>query len=192
MVLEVRGGGVIPLPYLIEKQRYNLTDEIIERLRHYKDFDDLKKAIEKEDANNDLVIEILDQNVSMIDDDSKKTAKVKLQAREPRENPKDVLQPKKKSLHEDTDEDQKSSLPTPYIVKGDGQITIKIVSPEKRDKFLAGHHTLRSGKAVMSAETEDAAQTAEHSDKAVDQDKGTNQDKEKSSGEDKKSIFLSR
>ncbi len=192
MVLEVRGGGVIPLPYLIEKQRYNLTDEIIERLRHYKDFDDLKKAIEKEDANNDLVIEILDQNVSMIDDDGKKTAKVKLQAKEPRENPKDVLQPKKKGLHEDTDEDQKSSLPTPYIVKGDGQITIKIVSPEKRDKFLAGHHTLRSGKAVMSAETEDAAQTAEHSDKAVDQDKGTNQDKDKSSGEDKKSTFLSR
>ena len=33
MVLEVRGGGVIPLPYLIEKQRYNLTDEIVQRLR---------------------------------------------------------------------------------------------------------------------------------------------------------------
>ena len=61
MVLEVRGGGVIPLPYLIEKQRYNLTDEIIKRLRRYKDFDALKKEIDKEDSNNDLVIEILDQ-----------------------------------------------------------------------------------------------------------------------------------
>lgn len=47
MVLEVRGGGVIPLPYLIEKQRYNLTDEIIERLRQYKDFADLKRLLNR-------------------------------------------------------------------------------------------------------------------------------------------------
>ena len=191
MVLEVRGGGVIPLPYLIERQRYNLTDEIIERLRHYKDFDELKKAIEKEDANNDLVIEVLDQNVSMIDDGKTKTSKVKLQAKEAQESPKDVLKPKKNGLHDDTDkDDQKSSIPTPYIVKGDGQLTIKIVTPEKRDRFLAAHHTLQSAKAVISAEDDDTADTADQTDKKDtdnQSDAGKNQ-KEKPS-QDKKNIF---
>ena len=40
-MLEIRGGGVIPLPYLIQQQKYNLTDEIISRLQTYKDFNDL-------------------------------------------------------------------------------------------------------------------------------------------------------
>lgn len=77
-VLEIRGGGVIPLPYLIEKQKYNLTDEIIERLHQYKDFNALKKDIETEDANNDLVIEILNQNVSMISGGNEKIKKEKI------------------------------------------------------------------------------------------------------------------
>ena len=179
------------MPYLIERQRYNLTDEIIERLRHYKDFDELKKAIEKEDANNDLVIEVLDQNVSMIDDGKTKTSKVKLQAKEAQESPKDVLKPKKNGLHDDTDkDDQKSSIPTPYIVKGDGQLTIKIVTPEKRDRFLAAHHTLQSAKAVISAEDDDTADTADQTDKKDtdnQSDAGKNQ-KEKPS-QDKKNIF---
>ncbi|MFR6110384.1 MAG: hypothetical protein ACLUIQ_02470 [Dialister invisus] len=28
-VLEVRGGGVVPLPYLLQQQKYNLTEEIL-------------------------------------------------------------------------------------------------------------------------------------------------------------------
>lgn len=179
MVLEVRGGGVIPLPYLIEKQRYNLTDEIIERLRQYKDFADLKKAIEQEDANNDLVIEILEQNVSMVDDGKTKAKKVKIQQSEVEEVPKDVVQPKKSGLHEDTKEDAKSSISTPYIVKGDGQITIKVVSPAKRDRFLASHHVLQPGKATMSAQDDDETPSSEskkdtgHTDKGNDEKKSS-------------------
>ena len=93
MVLEVRGGGVIPLPYLIEKQRYNLTDEIVQRLRHYKDFNELKKEIEKEDANNDLVIEILSQGVSMINESGTKVKKEKIRGKEPGTSAKDVIKP---------------------------------------------------------------------------------------------------
>ena len=88
MTLEVRGGGVIPLPYLIEKQRYNLTDEIVQRLRHYKDFKELKKEIEKEDANNDLVIEILSQGVSMINENGTKVRKEKIRGKEPGTRPR--------------------------------------------------------------------------------------------------------
>ena len=153
MILEVRGGGVIPLPYLIEKQRYNLTDEILERLRTYKDFADLKKAIESEDANNDLVIEILEPGVSMIDNDSEPVAKEKIRGKEPPVQNKNIIKPNKQKLNEDTSkENAKSSIPTPYIVKGDGQITIKVVSPGQRDAFLAKHHRLNEAKAVINEE----------------------------------------
>ena len=59
MMPEVRGGGVIPLPYLLEQQKYNLSDEVLDRLRTYKNFDDLQKNIMDEDQNNQVVIEIL-------------------------------------------------------------------------------------------------------------------------------------
>jgi hypothetical protein len=156
MTLEVRGGGVMPLPYLIEKQRYNLTDEIIERLRHYKDFDQLKKEIEKDEANNDLVVEILDTDVSMINSGSKKAPKEKIQGKETPSGSQDVIKPKKKGLVDETDLDKKSTMPTPYIVLGDGQITIKVVSTAERDAFMAkSHNTLVGGKAVISDEAED-------------------------------------
>ena len=158
MVLEIRGGGVIPLPYLIEKQRYNLTDEILERLRHYKDFADLKKTIEGEDANNDLVIEILQQGVSMIDDGGEKVVKEKIRGKEPPVQNKDIVKPDKRGLNDTGDrEDAKSSIATPYIVKGDGQITIKVVSPVERDAFLAKNHQLNEAKAVISEEADEAA-----------------------------------
>lgn len=158
MVLEVRGGGVVPLPYLIEKQRYNLTDEILERLRHYKDFAELKKEIEGEDANNDLVIEILDPNVSMINDGSKKAKKTKIRGKEPDAGNKDIIKPGKHALNEDAKKEAKSSIATPYIVKGDGQITIKVVSTAQRDAYLSKNHELNEAKAVISDEAEDVTQ----------------------------------
>ena len=78
MMLEVRGGGVIPLPYLLEQQKYNLSDEVLDRLRTYKNFDDLQKNIMDEDQNNQVVIEILNPNVSMIskEDDGRESAEI--------------------------------------------------------------------------------------------------------------------
>lgn len=74
--MEVRGGGVVPLPYVLEKQKYNLTDEIIRRLKTYKDFDELFKEIQDTDTNNQIVVEFLEDGVSMVNDGSSaKTAK---------------------------------------------------------------------------------------------------------------------
>ena len=78
-VLEVRGGGVVPLPYVFEKQKYNLTDEIIRRLKTYKDFNEFYKELLTTDSNQQIVVEILDSGVSMVDSEgtsSKKTAKI--------------------------------------------------------------------------------------------------------------------
>ena len=195
MVLEVRGGGVIPLPYLIEKQRYNLTDEIVQRLRHYKDFNELKKEIEKEDANNDLVIEILSQGVSMINESGTKVKKEKIRGKEPGTSAKDVIKPGKHNIGDENLNDAKSSIPTPYIVKGDGQITIKVVTPEKRDAYLAKNHNINEAKAVIGEENDGSSQDDElvKADKSSDDNKDTTKkddkgsDKKPDKGQDKKS-----
>ena len=40
--------GEIPLPYVLEKQKYNLTDEILRRLKIHKDFNELYDEIQKQ------------------------------------------------------------------------------------------------------------------------------------------------
>ncbi len=157
MVLEVRGGGIVPLPYLIQKQQYNLTDEILERLRTYKDFSDLKKKIEGEDSNNQIVIEILEQNVSMVNDEKTKATKVKIEGKEPVKPNKELLKPKKHLLNDgDEDEAVKATVDTPYIVKGDGQITIKVMTPAKRDAEIAKRKkSHQEGKVSLAESTEE-------------------------------------
>lgn len=135
VTLEVRGGGVIPLPYVIEKQRYNLTDEIIKRLRKYTDFDHLRSAIEKEDTNNEIVIEILKTGISMIDSDAPGNKKQKLQEQEKNNAPVKLAKSKDDSVLEDDDK-SKSKVVMPYVITGDGQITIKIMTTQDRDKAL--------------------------------------------------------
>ena len=182
MVLEIRGGGVIPLPYLIEKQRYNLTDEIIERLRHYKDFQELKKEIETEDANNDLVIEILEQNVSMINGSNEKVPKEKIRGKEPVKDTAGIVKPDKQGLNE-ADKTPKSSIQTPYIVLGDGQITIKVVTPKKRDEYMAKNHQINEAKAVISEDANSAA----HGDEMIQHDQGQNNKNQTSTTDETKS-----
>lgn len=182
MVLEIRGGGVIPLPYLIEKQRYNLTDEIIERLRHYKDFQELKKEIETEDANNDLVIEILEQNVSMINGSNEKVPKEKIRGKEPVKDTAGIVKPDKQGLNE-ADKTPKSSIQTPYIVLGDGQITIKVVTPKKRDEYMAKNHQINEAKAVISEDANSAAQ----GDEMIQHDQGQNNKNQTSTTDETKS-----
>ena len=68
--LEVRGGGEIPLPYVLEKQKYNLTDEVLRRLKVYKDFNDLFDELQKTDTNNQIVVEILEDGVSLVNEEA--------------------------------------------------------------------------------------------------------------------------
>ena len=161
-------------------------DEIVQRLRHYKDFNELKKEIEKEDANNDLVIEILSQGVSMINESDTKVSKEKIRGKEPGTSAKDVVKPSKHSVGDDNKSDAKSSIATPYIVKGDGQITIKVVTPEKRDAFLAKNHNINEAKAIIGDESDGASQDDElvKSDK-TDDSKDT--DKKKKRREEQRS-----
>ena len=141
--LEVRGGGEIPLPYILEKQKYNLTDEILRRLKVYKDFDDLFDELQKTDTNNQIVVEILEDGISLVNEEAstKSVKKAKLQGVEDKPSPGDV---KKKKDNEDLgdgkDDDKKNdktAVDTEYIVQGDGQFTIHVMSVKDRDKALA-------------------------------------------------------
>ena len=94
----------------------------------------------------------------MIDDGGEKVVKEKIRGKEPPVQNKDIVKPDKRNLNDTGDrEDAKSSIATPYIVKGDGQITIKVVSPAERDAFLAKNHQLNEAKAVISEEADEAA-----------------------------------
>lgn len=156
MLLEVRGGGVVPLPYLIQQQRFNLTDEILNRIRTYKDFNDLHSKLEGEDQNNQIVVEILDSDVSMISKDEEGGTKTEIQNRKSQENP-DYLKKKSDETVPGSDgeeEKAKSTVDTEYVIYGDGQFSFKVMTPENRDEALKKLAKGREKLTVDMANTE--------------------------------------
>lgn len=163
MMLEVRGGGVIPLPYLLEQQKYNLSDEVLDRLRTYKNFDDLQKNIMDEDQNNQVVIEILDPNVSMIskEDDGKESAEI--QGKKVQDTP-DYLRKEDNKSNKDSDnvEKPRSRADTDYVIYGDGQFTFTVLPEAKRDAALKKMiNSRKKAVAEMHADNENEAQDAD-------------------------------
>lgn len=163
-ILEVRGGGELPLPYLIEKQKYNLTDEIIRRLRNYKDFNEFYKTLKERDQNNQIVAEILDDSISAVDDKETEAKPAELREVEKNPLPSEVKRPEKKEGAADlagagAKEKQSSSIDTEYVIQGDGQFAITVMSPADRDKELARRaKNRRQPKAAASAVIRAAAQ----------------------------------
>mgnify|MGYP007005783218 FL=1 len=143
VTLEVRGGGVVPLPYLLEKQKYNLTDEIIRRLKTYKDFDEFYKELRNTDTNNQIVVEILEDGVSMVEDGEKADTKgAKIDVADETKIPGAVPKGKAKENipgidDKDDKEPYKAKIDTEYVIRGDGQFVLKVMSPADRDKEKA-------------------------------------------------------
>ena len=163
MMLEVRGGGVIPLPYLLEQQKYNLSDEVLDRLRTYKNFDDLQKNIMDEDQNNQVVIEILDPNVSMIskEDDGRESAEI--QGKKVQDTP-DYLHKEDNKSNKDSDnaERPRSRADTDYVIYGDGQFTFTVLPEDKRDAALKKMiNSRKKAVAEMHADNENEAPDAD-------------------------------
>ncbi len=137
--LEVRGGGVIPLPYLFEKQKYNLTDEIVERLKVHKNFDEYFKDLSEDDQNNQIVAEFLADDISMVEESGDKAKKQRLEADE--EDVDDDELPNggkhKKGLKASDDDEKEnneaSRVVVDYVVLGDGQFTVQVVDKKDRD-----------------------------------------------------------
>lgn len=130
---------MIPLPYLLQQQQYNLTDEVLDRVRVYKDFNDLFDKLQKEDQNNQIVAEILDPSVSTINNKtSSSKTKAEITDRDDSDVP-DYLKGRKGNSADHGDmskETVKSSVLTDYVIYGDGQFTFKVTTPEDRDRKL--------------------------------------------------------
>ena len=99
--------------------------------------------LQKTDTNNQIVVEILEDGISLVNEEAstKSVKKAKLQGVEDKPSPGDV---KKKKDNEDLgdgkDDDKKNdktAVDTEYIVQGDGQFTIHVMSVKDRDKALA-------------------------------------------------------
>lgn len=184
MILEVRGGGIMPLPYLIRRQKYNLTSEILERLRTYKNFKDLHGKLQKEDRNNQIVVEILDPEVSTISNEEEGAGDVKIQNQEKPKKPDYIKGPSaEEEEDEDPDTSAKSAVDTEYVIYGDCQFTFKVMRPADRDvelKKLAA----KNAKSTLEMKSK-AAEEKDDEDSADDSKDKKKQDKEKDKTKEK-------
>ena len=189
MILEVRGGGIVPLPYLIRRQKYNLTSEIIERLRTYKNFKDLHGKLQKEDRNNQIVVEILDPEVSTISNEEEGEGDVKIQNQEKPKKPDYIKGPSgQEEEDEDPDTSAKSSVDTEYVIYGDCQFTFKVMRPADRDAELA-KRAKENAKSTLELKTaaaeEKDEEVGEGDSKKKNQAKNQKKDDEKSARKEK-------
>lgn len=125
-----------PLPYLIEQQKYNLSDEILDRLRVYKDFDHLQKVLLNENQNNQIVVEILDPNVSMIAKDETSGSSTEIQGKKIITKPEYLHEREKKTQQNEDKNSSKSYVNTDYVIYGDGQFSFTVLPPDKREEAL--------------------------------------------------------
>lgn len=152
MYLELRGGGVTPLPYLIQQQQYNLTDEIIDRMLTYKDFEDLRSTLEKTDQNNQVVAEILDPNVSMVMKSENAKKRAHLRDKTTQKNPDYLRAGGKDGGIQKKEDVPKSAVDTDYVINGDGQILFQVMTPEKRDQALLRMQQNRNREKSVTAQ----------------------------------------
>ena len=137
--LEVRGGGVIPLPYLFEKQKYNLTDEIVQRLKVHKNFEEYFEDLSEDDQNNQIVAEFLADDISMVEESGDKVKKQRLEADDDDVDDDELPnggKHKKGVKASDDDEKEKNEsarVVVDYVVLGDGQFTVQVVDKKDRD-----------------------------------------------------------
>ena len=162
--LEVRGGGVIPLPYLFEKQKYNLTDEIVERLKVHKNFDEYFKDLSEDDQNNQIVAEFLADDISMVEESGGKAKKQRLEADDADDGDDDlpITGKHKKGLKaSDDDEKEKNEsarVVVDYVVLGDGQFTVNVVDKKDRDHLRKKRIKEKISKLVEKTKAEETDQ----------------------------------
>ena len=188
MILEVRGGGIVPLPYLIRRQKYNLTSEIIERLRTYKNFKDLYGKLQREDRNNQIVVEILDPEVSTISNEEEGEGDVKIQNQEKPKKPEYIKGPSgQEEEDEDPDTSVKSAIDTEYVIYGDCQFTFKVMRPADRDAELA-KRAAKNAKSTLEMKSTAAEEKDKKDDskEKKDQSKESNQEKKDKQKKDDK------
>lgn len=82
--------------------------------------------------------------------------------------PGDIRKPEKSTLDKSDDEEAVSKLVTEYVISGDGQISIEVVAPEKKEKALLrlAKERTQEKKAVISEIVTDKAVKESKEEKA--------------------------
>jgi len=132
MLLEVRGGGMVPLLQLLSKGQG--TDEelvMLYKSKENKKFAEVIKDFVKRDRNNDIVVEILDIDIDELSIDKlpknhneskKQEQSVSQNSNAPiKKDSKDNVTSQKKEQDKD-----KSYISTDYIISGDTQLTVNV------------------------------------------------------------------
>ena len=133
--LEVRGGGETPLPYLIEQQKMNLSDEVLSRLRVYKNFDEFFEKLQNIDSNHQIVVEVLAEGVSVISEDKEEKSGAKLYGSSKKDDAEGYLFDAEKEAVTGEAEDV-LRVDMDSVIKGDGQLSITVVAKEEKQKVI--------------------------------------------------------
>lgn len=143
LILEVRGGGMVPLLQLLSKSQGLAGDLLMLGKPSEKDkkFADVIKEFTKRDRNNDIVVEIAEIDMTAGIGDVLGTAKLKKTDRDSKKPDRSTLEesdiaPKKdlketKGQDKDKQEKAKSFITTDYIIGGDTQIVINVEKAAK-------------------------------------------------------------
>lgn len=132
MTLEVRGGGYVPLLYVMMDA--GLDGDSKQKNRKQRSFEESITEFTNRDRNNDIVVEVLDLGLDNLGGEvpavqSRKT-KVSKAALEP-QLPKFVKPGRKASSGKNDENQSKFHTTTDYIIEGDAQVMVQVTSGKK-------------------------------------------------------------
>lgn len=145
MILEVRGGGMIPLAQLLKRQG---LDEDLFKVRKdkvknkSKSFDSVIKEFTERDRNNDLVVEIFDTSMFNLGPGLQQPKEAKEIQLDTEFEAKLDAKPKKAANSEQSLPDAqkaagdkgKNYITTDYIIDGDYQVTVNVIKDVMKQK----------------------------------------------------------
>lgn len=135
MMLEVRGGGIMPLAQLLRRQSQEEDLRRIDFRPKYKTLEEQIQDFKNRDRNNDLVVEIVDNDFDELGDDltRAKPNSGKSGDDKPRPNsdttakkPGLINNPPADSAFKKTDEKRKFSTTTDYVIDGLTQVMLQV------------------------------------------------------------------
>lgn len=125
MMLEVRGGGLIPLSQLLLR-RQGLDEDLFKpNKKKNKSFEKILKEFSQNDRNNDIVVDILDMTQEDIVEPALAATAAPAAAENKSKGTK--LAATEKKANEAEDAKNKSFLTTDYIIEGDTQLAIPVM-----------------------------------------------------------------
>ncbi|MEG6585097.1 SpoIVB peptidase S55 domain-containing protein [Dendrosporobacter sp. 1207_IL3150] len=126
LMLQVRGGGLVPLTQLLLKQQ---GIDLSKNQDRQKSFADILKEFQNGPRNNDIVVEIMDMNIGNMLEQTGGDSPIEPK-KATKANPSKTVKPAVAiGAAADSKEAAKTNFATDYIIDNDTQVIINIVNP---------------------------------------------------------------